>query len=332
MEDKPLCPDCRRTFSSAASLTNHKEKYCRYRQGKKARQPAVARQPRNVVEIDDGDLEFWGDQCYATRTNVGANGRARDYEMLPCDGVVDVEQWFTAEAAAVRTVFGKLYEYLVKGRLVLKAWFVKRNPVTFEVLRREMFYLSSLPADIVHDFHHWYNRHTAAIIKNLEDFQKRDSNLELDSVEGLDIKFSLLTNLSGRSFFKLPEKLNNLKAVVNVDCRDSCFKYALLSILHYEEIKLHRNRVNNYSKWLDELDFGDVDASEVYIKRDVPKIEKLNNLKINIHVWERGLQGCAYNDHKVLADKTVNLLLVIGSEGERHYCGIANLSRLYHHT
>ncbi|MEL7181827.1 MAG: hypothetical protein AAFN63_18720, partial [Pseudomonadota bacterium] len=69
----------------------------------------------------------------------------------------------------------------------------------------------------------------------------------------------------------------------------------------------------------------------MHIKRDIPIIEKLNNLKINIHVWEKGLQGCVYNDRKVLADKTINLLLVVGSEGERHYCGIPSLSRLYHH-
>ena len=93
-----------------ASLTQHREKYCRYRQGKKARQPAVARQPRNAVEVED-QYEFWGDECYAARTKVSANGRARDYEMLPCDDVVDVEHWFTAEMAAVRSVIEKLFEY-----------------------------------------------------------------------------------------------------------------------------------------------------------------------------------------------------------------------------
>ena len=82
-----------------------------------------------------------------------------------------------------------------------------------------------------------------------------------------------------------------------------------------------------------ELQFGEVDASDVHIRSDVPKIEKLNNLKINIHVWEDGeLKGCIYNDHKVLSDKTINLLLVVNSQGERHYCGIPSLSRLYHHT
>ena len=323
------CPNCRRTLSSATVLAHHIENYCRYRHGKNARQSAVARQ-RQVAEIDDGE-DLQNEGSHISQMNVSVNGLARDYEMMSSYVVYDVERWLFAEETLVKRVFDKIDDFLVKGRLVLKAWFVKRNPATFEVLRREMIYVSSLPADIVHDFQHWYNRHTAGIIKNLESFQRRDSNLEFDGVEALVIKVNLINNLSGRSFFKLPDILNRKKAVINVDAPNSCFKYALLSILHYSNIKDNRNRISKYSPWLDELDFGDVDASEVHIKRDVPKIEKLNKLKINIHVWEKGLQGCVYNDHKVLADKTINLLLVVGSEGERHYCGIPSLSRLYYH-
>ena len=112
--------------------------------------------------------------------------------------------------------------------------------------------------------------------------------------------------------------------MVNVNCNKDCFKCALLSILYYKDVKVHRERDSKYEQWLEELDFGDIDTSEVHIKRDVPKIEKINDLKINIHVWEKGLQGCVYNDRNVLAEKTVNLLLVVGSEGERHYCGISS--------
>ncbi|MEL7181826.1 MAG: hypothetical protein AAFN63_18715 [Pseudomonadota bacterium] len=199
----------------------------------RARQPVVARQRvAAVVDIDDDEM-IQSEGSSVSRTHVSANGRARDYELMS-SGVCDVERWLSAEEALVRRVFDKMDEYLVKGRLVLKAWFVKRNPATFEVLRREMFYVSSLSADFVHDFHHWYNRHTSGIIKNLESFVKRDSNLEFDGVEALVLKFNLLDNLSGRSFFKLPDALNTRKAVINVDCKDSCFKYALLSILHYE--------------------------------------------------------------------------------------------------
>ena len=81
---------CGRLLSSQANLQSHREKYCRYREGKKARRPAVARE-RRVVEIDDGDIEFWGDgdEVYVVRTNVSVNGRVRDYTMIPTEDVVD---------------------------------------------------------------------------------------------------------------------------------------------------------------------------------------------------------------------------------------------------
>jgi len=329
------CPDCRKSLASAASLRKHRAEYCRYRNGKKARQP-VARH-RDVVEIDDGEFQYMSDdarnESYIIRTNVSLNGRVRDYELRSDDEVLDVERYLTAEEALVRTVFDAMGAFLIKGRLVLKAWFVKRDPVTFDVLSRELIYLSSLPADFIHDFQHWYQRHISGIIKNFDSFTKRGSDLELDGIEALVIKFNLARNLSGRAFFQLPEKLKRMQAVVNVESRKDCFLYAVLSMLHYDDLdKDRRRRPSNYKQWLEELEFGEIDASNVCIK-DVCKIEKLNNLKINIHVWERGqLQGCAYNERKALFDKTINLLLIINSEGEQHYCGIPSLSRLYFHT
>ena len=307
------------------------EKYCRYRLGKKAKAPAVAR--RDVVEIDD-DAMFWsdGDESLICRSRISINGRARDFELVPMAAVADPSRWLLHEEVLVRRVYDLMNEYCVRGRLVLKAWFVKRNPATNEVLRRVAIYLSSLPADFIHDFHHWYVKNVSAITKNFEFFTKQDSDLEFDSVEALEIKFNLLDNLSGREFFQLPDKLKRMQAVVNVNSKESCFVYALLSALHYRDLtKQQRGHVNFYKQWLGELEFGDIDVSDVCIK-DVPKIEKLNKLKINIHVWEKGqLQGCVYNNRNALFEKTINLLLVVNSEGKRHYCAIPSLSCLYYH-
>ena len=271
------------------------------------------------------------------RSRVSINGRVRDYEMRPDreddEPIVDVERWLRAEEATVREVFDQFAEFLVRGRLVLRGHFIRRDPATFEVLQRDLLYVSSLPANFVHDFHHWYEQHILGIINNLESLTKRSSNLELEGIEALEIKFNLLPNLSGRGYFQLPDKLNRKKAVINVNTNKDCFKYALLSILHYSDVENNFFRASKYEQWLEELEFGEVDPSDVHIKSDVPKIEKLNNLKINIHVWEKGeLQGCVYNNLKVLSDKTINLLLVVNSQGERHYCGIPSLSRLYYHT
>lgn len=73
---------------------------------------------------------------------------------------------------------------------------------------------------------------------------------------------------------------------------------------NYVLFKQHQD-TSKYNRWLDDLDFGDVDESNGNIKRDVPIIEQLNNLKSNIYMCEEGLQDCAYNKRKVHAKKVL---------------------------
>ena len=122
-----------------------------------------------------------------------------------------------------------------------------------------------------------------------------------------------------------------MHAVVNVNCATDCFLYAVLSMLHYDDLKQHKERPSKYTAWLDELNCADLDMSNIDIARDVPKFERLNDVKINVHVWERGLKGIRYNCRKNSSSRTVNLLLVVNQDGEKHYCGIHNVSRLYNH-
>ena len=85
---------------------------------------------------------------------------------------------------------------------------------------------------------------------------------------------------------------------------------------------------NSYGQWVGDIEFEDLDVENISIN-DIFKIEKLNNLKINIHVWENGKLTIRYNNRRVIAPKTVNLLLVC-NQGLRHYCGIISLRRLYY--
>ena len=72
------------------------------------------------------------------------------------------------------------------------------------------------------------------------------------------------------------------QAIVNVETESECFKYALLSVLHYNEIPTkQRKNKETYEEWVGELDFGNADNVSI---RDIAKIERLNNLKINVHV------------------------------------------------
>ena len=326
---------CGRQLANLGNLRKHLEQYCRYREGRRAKKPVVARQ-RGVVQVDDDDVVYRseGETSRITLVGTSKNGWCRDYELRGMQSVVvDPQRWLLSEEALVRHVVDEVCgAYMVRGRLVMKAWFVKIDSITQEVLKRELIYVSSYAATFVHDFQHWYRHHTSGVIKHFDEFTKRDSSLQFESVEAVDIKLSLMRNQSGRGMFQLPDTLKRKQAVINVRTEKDCFKYALLSMLHFGDVSKH-NRGNpyTYSRWEGELKFGEVDVSDVCIK-DIPKVEALNDLKINVHVWENGLQGCVYNARHNLSTKTVNLLLIVNSHGERHYCGIPSLSRLYLHT
>ena len=66
-------------------------------------------------------------------------------------------------------------------------------------------------------------------------------------------------------------------------------RYALSSILHYDEVvNQHRKDPNKY-EWEGKLDFENLDLDNINV-RDVHEIEQLSNWKINVHEWgDRGL-------------------------------------------
>ena len=170
----------------------------------------------------------------------------------------------------------------------MSVWFVKRNAAMGEVMQRELFGMSSSSATFIHDFHEWYIQHIRVIIKHLDDFVRNGSNWEIDGIEDLRIKLNLFDKLSGQAPFKIPEKLARMQAIVNVDSKE-CFKYACLSILHYKDLTDNRHRPSKYMPCLDELKFDGIDVSDVHIRHDIPKIEKLNNIKISVNMWEKGV-------------------------------------------
>jgi ssDNA-binding Zn-finger/Zn-ribbon topoisomerase 1 len=193
------------------------------------------------------------------------------------------------------------------------------------------FHIPSSPATEVVDYESWINFHIQGLKLNIDKFNERDSGLIFDGIESALFKISLLGNHSGRGSFKLPKNLKNKTAVINVDCESQCFKYAVLSILHYNDINANRNRTYSYRQWENELNFDDCNSDDMKIK-DIEKFEKLNNIKIVLHVWEKGLKGVRYNSRSSCYERTVNLLLVKEDDSEEwHYCGIPKISRLYHH-
>ena len=76
------------------------------------------------------------------------------------------------------------------------------------------------------------------------------------------------------------------RGVVNIDNRgrDDCFKWAVLSVLHYNDLPYHRDRMASYAEWEDDLCF---DSMQFPITIPQIKIFERNNptLAVNIFEW-----------------------------------------------
>ena len=87
-------------------------------------------------------------------------------------------------------------------------------------------------------------------------------------------------------------------------------------MLHYKDIA-HRNhsRVSVYQQWENELNFEGIENKDAITFKDISKFEKLNQIKVNVHLWERGFQGVRYNSvSSSRYDRVVNLLLVYNEQ------------------
>ena len=253
------------------------------------------------------------------------------YDLTPNQPCSDVLQFFQMSAELVKKLIVSLSTtHVLQARMILRARFFRVDGEGRQ-LDEVYLYFPSLPLSLVAgDEEHWYTSHYARIFELMDTFARNSSNLEFDSVERVQIKMTLRDNVDGQGIFPLPPKLAKKRAaIINVDAVSACFKYALLSILHYNDVANDKRKDPNSYEQLDgDISFEDLDVNNISIN-DIPKIEKLNNLKINIHVWENGKLTIRYNNRQVVAPKTINLLLV-SHQGLRHYCGIISLKRLYY--
>ena len=245
-----------------ANVQRHEQTRCKYRvrvgdDVSVERVSPVLRVREEVVPECSVENDAWFDDDFAclSRERVSLNGLARDYVLTPSDVVYNVRPWFRERRVMVYELFDCFDDFCVKGRLVLRAHFVKYKPNSMTVIRREQVCIPSLPMQHIISFRDWYHEHTEAIYQNINKMSRQDSDFVFDGVDCLFIKFSLSPNTNAQAYFELPTVLRNKQAVINVDSPEACFKYALLSVLHYKDMHQHRQRTSKYETWEDELNF-----------------------------------------------------------------------------
>ena len=162
------------------------------------------------------------------------------------------------------------------------------------------------------------------VINSFENFIQNGSNWVLDHIESLQVPSAKYTPFTGSSYMELPDKIRKKEAVLNIkNDDDKCFIYCLLAHMLQVE-KRNANRVSEYTPYIHLIKMGSV-TCPVAVSQ-VPTIERLNNLRINVFGLEKTTVFPLYISKRE-EDECINLLLM-KNETNEHYCLIKNLSRL----
>jgi hypothetical protein len=141
------------------------------------------------------------------------------------------------------------------------------NPENYNTLRNIRFFNEQYD-DIISDFESW-----------IDQIQERGSGFVFDRIIRMKLKVVYINQMRGSSYLDLPFKS---KSIINIqNTKDNkCFLWCLLAHKYYDVIKRDRERVSKYVQYENEIN---MEGIEYPIKiSDIPKIERLNNLNINV--------------------------------------------------
>ena len=221
----------------------------------------------------------------------------------------------------------------IKVKLILTVRFTKENPATGNIDINVYFFASKM--EIVTestDISVIYDQMVDVIFELIQNFQNRGSGWQFDRIEHLDININPYNPLSASSYIKLPKKLADKNAIINVknENDNECFKWAVTSAVF--PAKEHGERLSKQMrKDSEKFDWTGIEFP-VSLKQ-IDKFEKQNNYAINVLGYEGVVyplrlskNNCEhYCEHP--CEQVINLLL-IANEETNHYCWIKNMSRL----
>lgn len=173
-----------------------------------------------------------------------------------------------------------------------------------------------------------YNILFDSINNNFDRFIARGSDWNLVSIDYLIIKVVKYKPFKGSSYIDLPTHIKNKKCCINVQNNDDkCFKYAILSALHYKDIKRDHDRVSNYRQYENELNFDGINFPVNALS--YPIFEQFNKIPINVFGLDVKSEMNNYEIeyvNQITSEKEPINLLRIYNDDKAHYVWIKNLN------
>ena len=159
--------------------------------------------------------------------------------------------------------------------------------------------------------------------ERIENFIQDGSGWQLSSLKTLWLDIAQYIPLKGSSYIPLPDVLKHKKAIINIKNDDEhCLRYTLRAALF--PTSDHPQRISSYPTD-DGLNFDGVESPTLVSQ--ICKVEKLNNLAINVYGWENNKVIIYRISNQPYDVKRINTLLLEQDE-KSHYVLIKNLNRL----
>ena len=175
-----------------------------------------------------------------------------------------------------------------------------------EIEFRSVYFNSTTKRVINHKFS---LENTFQVLYRIDNWINEGSGWIVELIESQYINISTYRPLSGSSYVKLPAELrSSKKGLINIKNNDQkCFLWC--HVRHINPVKIHPERITREDKKLaNDLNY---DGIEFPVReKDFSKIEKKNNIYINLFCYENKLTFPIYiSDQKF--ENSMNLLLVV---------------------
>ena len=202
--------------------------------------------------------------------------------------------------------------------------YYERIEMPFNSLMTKFFHAS--------DINDLMERMLAYIKAQTENRKFPESGFTLDKITHLYINFHRLVLTRGSSYIELSEWLESKKAVVNPQNKEEeCFKWALIAVLHHQEIKKDHQDISKLRPYENEYNWKGLEFP-VSIKK-TNKFQKSNHviavnvLFTNIYIYIKNIYTASRLERNVKCKKQVNLLMIVDVEN-RHCTAIKSISRV----
>ena len=214
----------------------------------------------------------------------------------------------------------------IKWYMALTVEYSKLNLEGEQITTEQIFRSATVAAvhnnDIISDL--------AAAMRDIhmqsEEFQAQGSGWALERVVSLTVHTVAYQPLMGNSYIKLPDYIAKKRAVLNIQNKDQkCILWSILAHFHPMRWNENANRVTKYQPYEHELNMAGVSYPTPL--HDISKIEKNNNLSINVIGYDATDGLYPLRITRDIKERHVNLLLIT-EEDKNHYCLIRNFSAL----